>query len=307
MSYRYLLSGVLVTSDVPLPCVPTGDGVSSDAVAFHLEPAAEPAPNGAEPWDERDSGLAVARVAGQVVLRASAYADFVLDATASSVRCVPHPGCPEAIATQLFVDQVFPLVLHARGRFAFHASSVRLSSGAVVGFLGRSGLGKSTLAASFATSGEHTLFGDDCLAIVPDARGLTALPSYTSARLWPASAEALFGAGGELPFVSPRSDKRRAELADPRPREGAPLACLYLLAEAEAPRIAPLRRAAALVALTSHVYRLDPGDRARLAQELAWLEAIVRAVPVAELAYPRSFAALAAVHAAVVRDVERVS
>jgi hypothetical protein len=309
VSDRYLLSGVLVTSDVPLPCEPLDDAVHppSDALTFLVEPPADPRPNEAHPWDLRDSGLAIARVGTGFVLRATGYADFLLDASATTVRCIPRTGCPEAISTQLFVDQVFPLVLHARGRFAFHASSVLLPSGVVVGFLGRSGLGKSTLAASFAACPQHALFGDDCLAIVPSTTRLSALPSYTSARLWPPSAEALFAHRGELPFVSPRSEKRRAELAVAESLHEAPLTRLYLLAEGEPLRFTPLRRAAALFALTPHVYRLDPSDRTRLAQELAWLEAIVRGVPVAELAYPRRFEALAEVHAAVREDAERAS
>lgn len=307
MSYRYRLSGLLVQSDVPLPCEAAEDGAvdPADALVVRFEAPADPAASDASTEDLRDSGLAISRSAAGFRVRASGYADFFLDAAVTSLRCVPRRGCPEAIATQLFVDQVFPLVLHARGRFAFHASSVLLPSGVVVGFLGRSGLGKSTLAASFAARADHALFGDDCLALVPSSAGLAALPSYASARLWPASAEALFALRGELPVVSPRSDKRRAELSSSRPRAGAPLVRLYLLAEGEPARLTPLRRAAALFALTPHVYRLDPSDRALLAQELPWLEAVVRGVPVAELAYPRRFEALAEVHALVGADVER--
>lgn len=300
MGHRYHLSGVLVVSTHPLP-LPSWEGPENpvDALRFEIGPPADPVDD-ALGWEVRESGLALARTPLGYRLRFPGHADFVLDAAVTRLVCTPRPGVASGTLEQLFVDQLFPLLLHARGRFALHASAVRLPSGGVIGFVGRSGLGKSTLAASLSTLPAHTHFSDDCLALEPTDGAPWALRSYAAARLWPPSADALFADRGDLPLASPRTSKRRVDL--PGGAERAPLVRLYLLAADGPIRLEPLRRAAALVALTPHVYRLDGGDRARLAEELAWLEALVRRVPVAELSYPRSFDALAAVRARIAED-----
>lgn len=302
MGHRYDLSGVLVVSTHALP-LPSWEASAApaDTLRFEVRPAAELAAADGLVWDVRESGLAVARTPAGYRLRFPEHADFVLDAAATHLVCVPRPGVAPGTLAQLFVDQLFPLLLHARGRFAFHASAVRLPRGDVIAFVGRSGLGKSTLAASFSAAPAHAHFSDDCLAVMPAEGAPWALPSYPAARLWPPSADALFAERGDLPRASPRTSKRRVDLS--RVTARAPLVRLYLLADDGPIHLESLRRAAALFALTPHVYRLDGSDRARLAEELAWLETIVRRVPVAELSYPRSFDALAAVRARIAADV----
>jgi hypothetical protein len=296
----YRLSGVVVSSEIALPATPASATTGADAIHFRVAPAPSAPPP--EAWDLRSNGVSLGTGPGGFVLRLPGCADFWIDPTGATVTGVPVGACPPETLAQLFLDQVLPLVLHLRGRFAFHASSVALGGRALVAFLGQAGAGKSTLASSLARGGGEVLFSDDCLAVEVAGADVLAHPSYASARLWAASAEALFADRGALPLASPRTAKLRAAL----PVAGAPLPLrrLYLLAVAEgAPAITHLSRRDALVALTSHLYRLDAGDRGRLAGELDLLEKVVARVPVAGLAYRRAYGDLPAVRAAIVADL----
>ena len=88
----------------------------------------------------------------------------------------------------LLLDQVMPLVL-SRDRLVLHASAVATPAGAAA-FIGFTGAGKSTLAASLSAAG-FPILSDDCLVIERDGRGFLARPFYPGARLWPDSVHAV--------------------------------------------------------------------------------------------------------------------
>jgi hypothetical protein len=303
-AWFYRLSGALISSDIALPATASSPEPSDRASAtpFGLLPAPGDAPFSADTWAHRDHGVSVGTGPEGFVIRFPGCADFWIARDGGAVLSAPVDECPIETLAQLFLDQVLPLVLHARGHFAFHASSVAFPGRELVGFLGQSGAGKSTLASSLARAATGVLFSDDCLAVEAGDAGVVAHPSYAAARLWPESASALFPDAASLPLASPRTVKLRAAL--PAATEPMVLRRLYLLESAEgAPAITRLSRRDALVALTGHLYRLDPGDRVRLAGELDLLERVVSLVPVARLAYRRSYAELPAVREAVLADV----
>lgn len=307
--HRYWLSGAVIDSAIALPAVPHRHAAGRpDPIVFDLQAtlAGPPVPDGA--WDDRNHGVSIGKRPDGFVLHLSGCADFWIARRGSAVAGVPEEGCPEETLAQLFLDQVLPLVLHARGSFAFHASAVALAGRDLVAFLGNAGAGKSTMASSLVgrapAPGEPAdlLFSDDCLAVEAVGAGVIAHPSYSSTRLWPESAGALFSDRGALPLCSPRTAKLRAALpVAPNPM---PLRRLYLIEAAEgAPTITRLPPSDALARLLGHLYRLDPRDRARLTGELDLLERVVSTVPVAALAYRRSFAELAAVRRAILSDL----
>ncbi len=301
----YRLSGVLIASEIPLPSRPfSPTPAPAQPITLRLAPALRGEPLPPEAWHHRVFS-SVGTAPDGYILHLPGCADFWIARDGSAVICVPIDACPPETLAQLFLDQVLPLVFHARGRFAFHASSVAIDGGALVAFLGHTGAGKSTLASSLARAGTDLLFSDDCLALEPAADHILAHPSYASTRLWPESADALFADRDALPLASPRTAKLRAALpAAPEPLE---LRRLYLVESADgAPTITRLSRRAALIALAGHLYRLDPTDRARLAGELDLLEKVVSRVPVARLAYRRAYADLPAVREAIRADLTPV-
>lgn len=308
MGHHYELSGLRVESDFCLTSLPdeAAEG-AAPALRVRLSEAAPPPPSSGWMIERSIDGVpwfSVARARGGYLLRVHGFADFTLDTQGAELTCTPARGCPLEILEQLFIDQIFPLILHVFGRFSFHASSVALAGGGVIAFVGNAGLGKSTLASSLACTPFAALFSDDCLALAPTATGVLVHPSYPSSRLWPHAAEALFHDRGELPFASPRTNKRRIAL----PAERAPrlLSRIYLLEPgAGPPHLTRLRRRDAIAALVEHLYRLDFEDRARLTEEVSVLEQVVTHAGVARLAYRRDFAELPQVHALIRADTAK--
>ena len=123
-----------------------------------------------------------------------------------------------------------------RGLYGFHASAVLTPVGAVA-FLGASGKGKSTLAASLLER-NCRLLGDDCLMVRSGDAGYEAIPTYPAVRLKQDSSFSV--SHGELQtttlgFQGKRQHRFRKH--DPVYFDApAPIAAIYVLSEAcEAP------------------------------------------------------------------------
>jgi hypothetical protein len=331
--FHYHLNGLRIESDRPLPAARRAGGgadvPAGSVLALRTDPAGAPpgeafaalasegpsvlfvrAHDDGEPW------LSVGRRAGGYLVVLHGYASFWIDHAGREIVCRPEVGAAPEAVEQLLLDQVVPMVLQLRGQPSFHASAViveRPGAGrGVVAFVGASGMGKSTLAASLASPADRAgeascaafagLFSDDCLAVRPTSAGVLVQPSYPSLRLLPDAATALFRDRPDLPLVSPRTRKRRVELG--AETEALPLLRVYLLEQADAaPAVARLRRVEAFAALARHLHRLDPERRDCLAGEMAVLERVASEVIVARLSYRRSFGDLPAVRAAILADL----
>jgi len=123
------------------------------------------------------------------VLRFPELADFEVSADGTEVIAHPTAATDEATIEHLYINQLVPLALSRQGRPAYHASVVTVPGGAVA-FLGKTGMGKSTLAASFALN-ESAFLTDDALLIEESDGGCLAMPSHASLRLWDDGVEAL--------------------------------------------------------------------------------------------------------------------
>lgn len=236
------------------------------------------------------------------LLRFPELADFEVSADGDSVRCWPVSGTSEYTVEHLYLNQVLPLVLSKQGQFVFHASAVEIGSGAVV-FMGMSGRGKSTLAASFATNGFRFLT-DDGLLVEEVKDGYRVQPSHPSIRLWEDSQEALvtdavlsapavqytsktrYLAGGDLAFCS----------------ETRMLQHVYFLGEGVADRIQfqPLTPSEALMELVKHSFLLDIQEQNLLAKHFDFLSRLANRPIYFHLDYPRSYQELADVRQAII-------
>jgi hypothetical protein len=241
------------------------------------------------------------RADGGYLLRFPQLADFQVSADADTVTCVPVPEVPEGTARHLYLNQVLPLVLSKLGQLVFHASAVEIGSGAVA-FVGESGRGKSTLAASFAVSGCRFLT-DDGLVVEPSAESFEALPSHPSIRLWDDSEAALIPpAARRAPPVHYTSkarflaDDELAFCAVPRP-----LRRVYFLGDGSAERLEMRRLSAAetLVEWVKHSFLLDIEEQPRLASHFDQVAALANRPIHYRLDYPRRFEELAAVRQAI--------
>ncbi|MBN4059028.1 hypothetical protein JYT22_00070 [Endomicrobium sp. AH-315-J14] len=244
-----------------------------------------------KPW------MSVARRDDGYLIRVHGSADFHVDLSGSQIDCVPVLGCPEADLEQLFLDQIIPQVLHLRGQPSFHASAIVTADGRVVGFLGNSGAGKSTMAA--ALGGGHGSVCDDSLSLRIEGDQISVFPGYPSVRLASDSATALCSDRDELNVVAPRTNKLRVPMKSEA--SARLLSQLYVLDAGDhpSPEKIPLSKRDALLELAKYVHRLDPNDRERLREEMNLLEAVVLRVPVALLRYRHDYDDIAKVRALV--------
>ena len=230
------------------------------------------------------------RVERGYLLRFPGLADFEIPAVGQTISGWPQPQTAASTMQHLFLNQVLPLAQSRLGQLVFHASAVVIDD-ACVAFMGESGRGKSTLAASFASAGSPFLT-DDSLFVEQDAHQCRVLPSHPSIRLWDDSQRALISnpsfapaldftrkarllAGKELPFCNQSQALRRFYVLGP----GA----------AAAVEIEPLAPSAALVALLRNSFLLDLDRQAALAAHFDELSQLVRQPIFFSLDYPRRY------------------
>jgi hypothetical protein len=235
------------------------------------------------------------------LLRFPGLADFEVSAGGQSVQGWPVPDVTSPTIEHLYLNQIMPLALSRQGKLVLHGSAVDIA-GQGVAFIGESGRGKSTLAASFATEGTHFLTDDGLLMEWVDGRCMI-LPSHPSIRLWEDSQAALVPDSAALaPAVSFTSKSRF--LAGPVIAfctEARPLRRVFFLGEGDVhvPTIEPLRPAEALIELVKHSFLLDIEARDMLARHFDDLSRLAELPLYFRLDYPRSYEALPAVREAI--------
>lgn len=321
---RYRVCELVVESSVPLPeliqvedgspdcgfeVLPSAEGFTGDIHWFHQWKDAEQ-----QVW------LKLADRGEDYLLRFPDQGDFLISRDGSDIRCRPLPGTPESTIRHLFLDQVVPMVLSRQESLVLHASAVLTPQG-VIAFVGKSGQGKSTLAACFGQSG-FRLISDDYLVLrkmvlrkmvlrkMTSRKGIdnwVAIPSYPGVRLWPESSDGIFSVPPESAEIAHYTDKRR--VSDPAlvPFAEGPsaLRCLYFLNdEGETfppePAILPLRPREAFMKLVSCAFSLDVRDKVRLEGQFEAIGQITRELPCFQLEYARDFAMLPALRRMIV-------
>lgn len=235
------------------------------------------------------------------LLRFPDLADFEISEDGGTVRSWPAPGISDASLQHLYLNQVLPLALSKGGQLVFHASAVDLD-GEGIAFMGCSGRGKSTLAASFATSG-FPFLADDGLVIDSSGAESRIIASHPSIRLWEDSQRALIGAGARTaPSVDFTSKERFLAGEEIRfcaqPRR---LSRVYFLGEGteQAPPFERMTRSDALIELVRHSFLLDIEDRVLLAAHFDKLSSLASRPIFYRLDFPRRFEELGRVRQAI--------
>jgi len=178
--------------------------------------------------------------------------------------------------------------------------------------IGRSGAGKSTMAASFALRGDAVIT-DDVLAIAETNGGYEVHPAYPRVRLWPESVQGLFGHADALPRITPGWDKRHLDLTASGFRfqtQTLPLSAIYLLddlSSPQAPWIEPMRPRDAFLAVLANTYASEFLDSPRRAAEFDAVMRLTQHVPVRRAWRHFSFDSLEPLCAAIESDAAAVS
>ena len=236
------------------------------------------------------------------MLRFPDLGDFEVSADGRVVRAWPVPGIFEDTMQHLYLNQVLPLALSKQGRIVFHASAIETENGAIA-FLGESGRGKSTLAASFASGGQRFLT-DDALLLDPTEGGYLVQPSHPSIRLWDDSQEALLAADAELAPPVQYTPKARILSGDSLPfcNAARQLRRVYFLGDgsAEELTIQRMRPSEALIGLVRNSFLLDIEAQEMLSSHFDLLAEMVALPIYFHLDYPRSFAALPSIRQGII-------
>lgn len=243
---------------------------------------------------------------GGVLLRFPALGDFQVRLGAPEVICIPAPGTSIESCRQLFANQVRPLSLGMAGHVVLHASAVEVGGNAIL-FVGASGLGKSTLAASFAKHGGR-LIADDGLEVERRGDEHWVLPSDPSFRLWVDSEQALVDL--TVPVAPPidYSAKRRFLVAGAFAHcaQARPIKRVLFLGEDRRngtvfERMLPRE---ALLKLLQHSFWVDAGERNMRAAHLAALAAFSEHVMFDRMHYPRRYEALSDARRAIADHIQ---
>ncbi len=186
---------------------------------------------------------------------------------------------------------VLGLILRLRGLLPLHASSVVVDDRAVL-FVGPPQAGKSTTAAAFALSGFRVL-ADDTSVIRRRADGTFGVfADGFRLRLWPESAEMLFGSEEALPRLTPDWSKRHFDLDESSiPAGPLPLAAIYFLQgepdEGESEGVFSAGAAESVVRLAANLAVPGFPDRSMRARELDLLSQLVASVSLRRWIRPR--------------------
>jgi hypothetical protein len=278
MSAQYSLFGLLVQADRPIPGLVAGGGDRAPDVRLWLAvPASdfrkmvrvEP-----ETWyespDRNESDVPILRawkLAGGAAFH-WLYQDgteFIFDSKGTNLWASAPERATLADTATYLLGPVLGFVLRLRGTTCLHASAVAVGQQAVA-FLGPAGAGKSTTAAAFASHG-YPVLSDDITVLHEERGAVFVQPGYPHLRLWPDSANALFGSPESLPRLTPGDginswwDKRYLDLCEHGyafQSQPLPLAAVYLLRQPtgtlEAPYVEPVAAPSALLSLVANTY-----------------------------------------------------
>lgn len=154
-------------------------------------------------------------------------------------------GVTESDAVVFLLGTAFGVLLYQRGRIVLHASAV-LVGGAAVLFCGKSGAGKSTIAA-FLNERGYAHVTDDVCCIEFDAEGHpVVLSDGRMLKLWLDAATAIDARERKGAAVRSMIDKFYVEPAFPLRVPAPPIAAIYALREQRAPLEAGIEKPALL-------------------------------------------------------------
>lgn len=147
-------------------------------------------------------------------LRVSGFGDFDLDERNGALRCGLDPSADPALLDVFLTGMVPALWLYLHDKVVLHASTVT-AGGTTIAMVGRSGMGKSTLAALLCGAGA-ALVGDDVLCVSFDNGRVKWRGRSPELRLRPAAAPM---ADEHLP-LSPRRTTADGRVAVSPPADG---------------------------------------------------------------------------------------
>ena len=291
----FLFGDQTLTSSFDFKELPRLTGaVTFSAIQFDLLPPHPATAYGwLHEWKESDDNISMSLALHEsgFLLRFPELCDFIFDTGQRSIKAIPHAALDEYTIEHLLVDQVLPRFLANEGRMLLHACAANID-GKTVLFSGKSGWGKSTLAALLHESG-YTLYSDDCVLLMRDGAAWHALATYPSLRLHADSIEQIFTGDSSLSPVSEYSDKKRIALTIEQHKKIPPLHALYFLSDPETAadtiQITPMRPANTCIELIQRSFRLDLNNHRQSRELMTSAAALTQSIPAYRLSYRHDY------------------
>jgi energy-coupling factor transporter ATP-binding protein EcfA2 len=182
MSNFYLAHGIQIESVIPLPQLIPTKPASADVSIHFAERDAFPDTHG-----KKHGFVTVA--ADYAYFHSEIIGDFAV-VDGKHIHICPVPTVETTVLNTLIVTTLLNMLLFQRNNLLLHGSSV-LINGKAVAFLGKSGWGKSTLAATLSLLG-YPIITDDMIKVdfSPNYEVLVEA-SFPYIKLWPNSVTAL--------------------------------------------------------------------------------------------------------------------
>ncbi|NED95079.1 hypothetical protein G1H11_07105 [Phytoactinopolyspora alkaliphila] len=293
MTGTHLLYGLRVRSDVPLyqhRPVPA-DGTPPDVRIRRGQdvPRTEECPPGqvvAHLETDRPYYTFCVSESGQHVLRFYRTCEFVIDAELRDATMHVVEGTDSEIAGVLAAGALLSYILTMREQVVLHASAVQVGDSALA-FVGRSGMGKSTMAALTCAAGA-SLITDDVLRVEFGEHGVACRLGATELRLRKAAAE-LAERFADRPPSRVTGDARDALRMVESNDDGLPLAAIVVpfpdreRSDVEVVRVPPMD---AVISLLRFPRLLGWSDAAVLDRQFRDIADLVERVPVYQAFVP---------------------
>lgn len=280
----YRCFGIELLSAVPLALPKSPPKNSGDVFVTLVEPA---------DFSMEKSFLSLSEDNGftEIVLTAPGVAQFTIR-SGKEVVVQPDLNGSSSIIPLYLTGSVLSLLLFQRGLLVLHGSVVTINGNGIV-FLGHSGAGKSSMAASCLQMAGNLLVADDAAVIRFAKETVIVEPGFPRLKVNNETALALNMASSELTRLEPAITEESAlHLGERFCRDAVPLKALYLLEEGDREEeLEPLPSAAALIQLLQHTIPSRYGENGG-SRQFHQLSTVLRSIPVFIFRRPKNLSRL---------------
>lgn len=245
----YCAYNLTIASEIDLPELIAMSESEADGIDVRVRLAPAPASAVREP-QTADSGL---RVSADALWLDVADVGQFLVRNGSDIAIEPHNGAKEDVIRLFLLGSAFGALLFQRQFLVLHGNAVRIGEQCLV-CVGPSGIGKSTLAASFLQRGFDILSDD----VVPVDTSGAAVPGFPRLKLWEDAAEKLKIATGGLSRVGFNLNKFNLPTPAWERTRNLPIRWIYVLQASDATdrvEIEHLTGVSRIIPLIEHTYR----------------------------------------------------
>lgn len=247
--FSYFAYGLNILSEIALPEFISVDSPPANLVDLKVTIDRSQAISDLLPAEAVQEGAVIQLNQSKALIYVRGTGVFIIE-NGTQVTIIPDTTSQELLIRFYLVGTIMGIVLYQRNFLVLHASAVNINGGAVA-FLGVSGEGKSSTAATFVTHG-YNIITDDVAPIDLTSNSLIMHPGFPQVKIGEKIAQALGYDYETLPAVHTFKEKRAL-----LPRQGfsiapIPLKRIYVLTTDTDFEIAPIRASEAVTELARH-------------------------------------------------------